>query len=77
VIASEPKRSRISQRLFALTAPLWGAHPVTLHDARVSIEAGFLGDELPRALGLDDRRWKIRHEISAISTYRMIAVRRD
>ena len=76
VIASEPKRSRISRRMFALTAPLWGAHPITIHDGRVSIEAGFLGHELSAAFGLDESRWEIRHEISAVSTYRMIAVRR-
>jgi len=76
VIASEPKRSRISRRMFALTAPLWGAHPVTLHDGKVSIEAGFLRHELAAALGLDEARWEIRYEISLVSTYRMIAVRR-
>ena len=31
-------------------APLLGANHVSLHDAHVSIAAGFLGDELPRAL---------------------------
>ena len=76
VVASEPKRSRISQRLFALTAPLWGANPVTVHDGRVSIAAGFRNRELADALGLDERHWDIRQEVSAISTYRMVAVRR-
>lgn len=43
--AMEPRRARLS--LAAVAAlPLIGAHAVTLHDARVSVEAGFRAHEL-------------------------------
>jgi hypothetical protein len=41
--------------LWALAAPLGGAGPVTRHDGRLSIRAGFRADELPRALRLPPR----------------------
>jgi hypothetical protein len=76
IIASEPARRRRSQALFAAFAPLLGANHVTRHDAHVSIEAGFLGDELPRALGLTTDRWQWKCDISLLGAYRMIALRR-
>jgi 2-polyprenyl-3-methyl-5-hydroxy-6-metoxy-1,4-benzoquinol methylase len=76
VIASEPKRSRFSRQMFALTAPLWGAHPVTLHDGKVSIEAGFLGDELPRLLGLNPAEWDISCSTTFLGACRLVAQRR-
>lgn len=43
--AMEPRRARLG--LAGVSAiPLIGAHPVTRHDARVSVEAGFCGREL-------------------------------
>ena len=76
ILASEPKRSAHSQRLFAVAGRVLGASHVTLHDAHASIAAGFLGDELPQALGLGDGAWDVRTETSAFGAYRMIAVRR-
>ena len=76
VIACEPARRRRSQRMMAAFAPLLGASPVTLHDARVSIAAGFDGDELPRLLGLSQPQWSARCTLTAIGAYRMIAERR-
>ena len=76
ILASEPQRSRTSQRLFAFVAPLLRANRVTRHDAHVSIAAGFCDDELPRALGLDPARWDWRCTTTAFGAYRMIAVRR-
>ena len=76
ILASEPKRSVRAQSLFAWFAPLFGANRVTRHDADVSIAAGFRGDELPRALGLDDGNWSFRCETTAFGAYRMVAQRR-
>jgi len=53
ILACEPERRRASQMLVAAIGPLLGANHVTLHDARVSIAAGFRDDELPEFLGLD------------------------
>ncbi len=77
ILASEPKRSRRSQRLFALISPLLRANYVTRHDAHVSIAAGFRDDELPRALGLGPAQWDCRCTTTALGAYRMIAVRRS
>ena len=76
IVASEPSRRRLSQRMMAAFAPLFGANHVTLHDARVSIAAWFLGDELPRALGLLPGEWDVACATTAPGAYRMIAVRR-
>ncbi len=43
--AMDPRRSWAG-RIGVAALPLMGAHPVTLHDARVSVEAGFRGEEL-------------------------------
>ncbi len=76
IVACEPLRLRGFQTLFALLAPLFGANPVTLHDARVSIAAGFRDGELPTALGLDDGHWDFRCHTTALGAYRMVAIRR-
>lgn len=75
IVACEPARRRFSQRLFALLAPLFRANRVTLHDARVSIAAGFSGEELPRLLGLDPASWSWRCHATWLGAYRMVAVR--
>ncbi|HEX2099621.1 MAG TPA: hypothetical protein VHF69_03100, partial [Candidatus Synoicihabitans sp.] len=50
VLASEPTRSRRAQAGFRLLCAWLRAHPVTRHDGRVSIDAGFRGRELSNAL---------------------------
>ena len=74
IVACEPARRRLSQVLMAAVAPLFGANHVTLHDAHVSVAAGFRGDELPRALGLDGA-WHCTCTETALGVYRMVAVR--
>ena len=76
LIFSEPTRKRRNQWIWNLAAPLCGANYVTRHDGRVSIAAGFLGDELPHALGLDPAvwRWSISHTWQG--AYHLIAERR-
>lgn len=76
IVASEPARRRVSQILFRAIGPLLGANYVSLHDAHVSIAAGFRGDELPRALGLMEGEWEVRCSTTALGVYRMVAVRR-
>src|SRR5262245_54351323 len=69
IVASEPARWRRSQILFRAIAPLFGANHVSLHDAHVSIAAGFRNHELPRALGLDSREWQIRCHATLLGAY--------
>lgn len=76
-IACEPARRRTSQILYRMFGPLFGANYVSLHDAHVSIAAGFRADELPRALGLAPPDWDLQCDTSVLGMYRMIAIRRS
>lgn len=76
VVAVEPARRRLSQILYRALGPLFGANHVTLHDAHVSIGAGFRRDELPRALGLGEEAWHIDCRTTTLGIYRMVAIRR-
>lgn len=76
IVACEPLRSPQNQRLFAFVGPLFGVNYVTRHDARVSIAAGFLDEELPLALGLDPMVWDWRCTTTAVGAYHMVAARR-
>jgi len=75
VVANEPRRRRFSQRLIAAIAPLFGASHITLNDAHVSVAAGFVGDELPLALGMDAGVWDYSCRMTALGAIRMVAVR--
>jgi hypothetical protein len=77
IVASEPRRRRLSQAVMAAVGPLLGANHVTLHDGKVSIAAGFVADELPRTLGLDSREWDCHCATTAPGAMRMVAVRRE
>ena len=76
IVAGEPARRRISQVLYRTLGPLFGANRVSLHDAQVSIAAGFRGEELPDALRLARHKWKIRCRTTVLGAYRMMAERR-
>jgi hypothetical protein len=76
IVACEPARRRFSQFLFRTVGPLFGANYVSLHDARVSIAAGFRDDELPQALGLAAPTWEVRCSSTLLGAYRMVAIRR-
>lgn len=75
LIACEPVRRRIFQRLFAALCPMIGAGEVTRHDGRVSIAAGFKGDEFPRKLGFSTRDWRCRIHTTWRGAYHFSAVR--
>ncbi len=77
ILACEPVRRTLSQTFYRLFGPLMGANHVSLHDAHVSIAAGFCNDELPRALGLTSADWNVHCSTTALGAYRMIAVRRS
>lgn len=76
ILASEPLRSKKALRWFAALCPVMRADPVTRHDGRVSIEAGFFGDELARVLKLDPALWSWRSEEGLFGASRLIAERR-
>jgi hypothetical protein len=75
ILACEPLRRRSSQVVFANLAPALGANHVSLHDAHVSIAAGFRDDELPQMLGLTEPGWVCRCHSTVLGTYRMVARR--
>jgi hypothetical protein len=75
ILGSEPVRRPASAWLFAVLGRLLGADRVTLHDARVSIAAGFKGRELPELLGLGTD-WEVTCRTTLLGAYRMIAVRK-
>jgi SAM-dependent methyltransferase len=74
IVASEPERRLKWRLLCTVWSPLLG--PVTRHDARVSIEAGFRGAEMARALGLEKGSWEIACPAGATAMNRLVAVRR-
>lgn len=75
ILACEPVRQRRSQVLFALFGRLFGANHVSLHDAHVSIAAGFRGDELSITLGLEPATWRVTVRCTTLGMYRLAAVR--
>lgn len=76
LVACEPVRRRLSQWLYRWLGPCFGANHVSLHDAHVSIAAGFRNQELPVLLGLEPDRWQWRHSSTLLGAYRLIAHRR-
>ncbi|MEM9400150.1 MAG: class I SAM-dependent methyltransferase [Verrucomicrobiota bacterium] len=75
ILANEPARYRIHQRQVALLDPFFSY--VSRHDARVSIAAGFRGNELAELLGLPSEKWALFYTKTFFGAYRMIAVRKD
>jgi hypothetical protein len=72
----ELRRGRGHEWLFRIFARAIGAHAVSRHDGRLSIRAGFRGDELARALGLDLAQWRWRVSGNLAGAYRLFAERR-
>jgi SAM-dependent methyltransferase len=75
VVACEPCRRRFSQMMYRAVGPWFGANHVSLHDAHVSIAAGFRRDELPRALGFTSPEWSVSCSTTMFGLYRMVATR--
>jgi len=76
LVFCEPARRTLHLRQLPL-ARLAGINYVSRHDARVSIEGGFLDGELPRLLDLDERIWQISVSQTFWGAYRLIAIRKD
>lgn len=75
-------KALIFQEPWRRSAFYWGSllltlfmNPVTRHDARVSVRAGFQGEELVGLLGLHPKAWKVMVEYSLLGSYRMVALR--
>jgi hypothetical protein len=77
IMAFELARWPVSQRLFAALCTAVRANDVSRHDGRVSIEAGFLAEELPELLGLDSTVWRWQVSMTCCGAYRMMAERRS
>lgn len=73
LIACEPARRRLHSLQGHLLSTIIDLSEVTHHDMLVSIRAGFLGDELAQALGLQG--WQTRVSMTALGAYRFTAWR--
>ncbi len=73
VIINEPLRSRLPMLLGKIAAPF--VHPITRHDMRVSIEAGFAPGELAKTLKLEDQGFKFREMTDWRGAIRVLASR--
>ena len=76
IVFSEPARRPVHVWQLRLLAPL-GLSSVARQEGRASIEAGFLGEELPLSLGLDRRQWRWSVSTGFRGYYRLVAVRRS
>lgn len=76
LIFCEPARRPLHLRQLPL-ARLAGINYVSRHDARVSIEGGFIRDDLPRLLGVNQPPWRVEVQQTFLGAYRLVAVRED
>jgi hypothetical protein len=76
IIVADLYRSRFYEVSFRIIAHLIGAHPVSHHDGRLSIQAGFRGEELPRLLGLEAACWRWNVSRTMTGAYRLLAIKR-
>ena len=75
LIFNETLRSRRALILAYASCWLFRMHPVTKHDAIVSVRAGFRARELSQLLGLSENEWRIEVTTTVRGSYRMIAER--
>jgi hypothetical protein len=73
VIINEPLRSRLPMLLGKIAAPF--VHPITRHDMRVSIEAGFAPGELAKTLKLEEQGFKFLEMTDWRGAIRVLASR--
>lgn len=73
LVFCEPARRPLHLRQLPL-ARLAGINYVSRHDARVSIEGGFCGDELPKLLGVNEPPWRVEMQQTFLGAYRLIAM---
>lgn len=71
ILINEPLRSKFPQMMGKLATPF--IHPITRHDMKVSIEAGFVRGELPVLLGLQPNEFCIKEFTTWQGSLRLIA----
>ena len=71
IIINEPLRARLPIMMGRIAKPF--IHPITRHDMRVSIEAGFTAGELPRLLNLDESQFQVEESSTWRGSQRMLA----
>lgn len=75
LIFNEPVRRK--RHIWQLRAAFaLGLNHVSRHDGRVSIQGGFVGNELPELLSLAPEKWDVSVEMTFLGAYRLIAKRR-
>lgn len=72
VISSEPTRHWV-YHLGGYALRIFKLNKVIQHDLHVSIDAGFLGSELPKLLELDSGHWTWKLRQTVLGMYRLIA----
>ncbi|MCH8474666.1 MAG: hypothetical protein LAT55_05495 [Opitutales bacterium] len=75
ILACEPVRHKLHLWQLELLRPM-RLSPVSWHDARVSIRAGFRCDELPQKLGLAPELWDWQIQETFLGAYRFLALRK-
>lgn len=75
LIAVEPLRSRAALMLGRAIAWVGRVSRLTVHDMVLSLHAGFRGEELPRALGLEG--WTARTQHTLRGAYRVVMTRQE
>jgi hypothetical protein len=75
IVALEPRRLGLSRLCIPL---MWliGCGPVTRHDGRISVRAGFAGNELS-ALWPDKKKWELIERPVGLFSHQFIARRKD
>ena len=76
LLISEPVRKNLHIWQVYLSW-LLRVHPVTLHDAKVSVHAGFRNLELAELMGLDEQDWDIHYTESFLGANRLVCRRRS
>ncbi len=73
IIINEPLRASIPTFLAKLATPF--VHPITRHDMRVSIEAGFVRDEIPKLLAFEKHGFHFQETYTWRGSQRVLAWR--
>ena len=76
ILACETARRKFHLHQLKLAKCL-GMSKASVHDAKASIESGFVAEELPSLLGLEPTEWTWLCQTGFLDQYRMIAVRSD
>lgn len=76
LLFNEPHRSQKLHTLMTY-ANLLRIHADIIHQAKITLEGGFIADELPQLLGLKTNDWALHYDTTPLGSYRLIAKRRN